>query len=90
MAGSARHTCNSLVNHEKPLQGRCAHRPYGNFLSRVGCALRTFNMHRRDACATKFTLTFPCCVFNPALLLDRGARPEELQILAVACLLQVF
>ena len=27
--------------------------------SRVGCALRTFIMHRRDACATKFSLTFP-------------------------------
>jgi hypothetical protein len=24
-------------------------------ISRVGCALRTFIMHRRDACATKFS-----------------------------------
>ena len=24
----------------------------------VGCALRTFIMHRRDACATKFSITF--------------------------------
>ena len=28
------------------------------FPSRVGCALRTFIMHRRDARATKFSITF--------------------------------